>query len=76
MNIPRRLPARAAGTIIAAVLASAGCSWQGLNSLPLPGTAGGGSAVEHDAFISGVEAEALEVVGDGQTGLTGADDHN
>ena len=38
-----RLRAKAAGLAIAmAAAASSGCSWQGLNSLPLPGTAGGG----------------------------------
>lgn len=42
MSTRRHLPAWAAGLIITAVLASSGCSWQGLNSLPLPGTAGGG----------------------------------
>lgn len=37
---PRRL---AAGVVVAMVLAgSSGCGWHGLNSLPLPGTAGGG----------------------------------
>ena len=39
----KRLRAKAAGLAIAmAAAASSGCSWQGLNSLPLPGTAGGG----------------------------------
>jgi phospholipid/cholesterol/gamma-HCH transport system substrate-binding protein len=42
MSIPR-LRARAAGVAVAVALAaSSGCSWHGLNSLPLPGTAGGG----------------------------------
>jgi phospholipid/cholesterol/gamma-HCH transport system substrate-binding protein len=42
MRIPR-LRSNAAGMAIAvALLASSGCGWHGLNSLPLPGTAGGG----------------------------------
>jgi phospholipid/cholesterol/gamma-HCH transport system substrate-binding protein len=42
MRIPR-LCTNAAGMAIAvALLASSGCGWHGLNSLPLPGTAGGG----------------------------------
>lgn len=42
MRLPR-LRARAAGLAVAmAVAASSGCGWHGLNSLPLPGTAGGG----------------------------------
>ncbi len=39
----RRLRTQTAGVVIAiALAASSGCSWHGLNSLPLPGTAGGG----------------------------------
>jgi phospholipid/cholesterol/gamma-HCH transport system substrate-binding protein len=42
MRIPR-LRTNAAGMAVAvALLASSGCGWHGLNSLPLPGTAGGG----------------------------------
>lgn len=42
MSVPR-LRTTATGMVIAAALAaSSGCSWHGLNSLPLPGTAGGG----------------------------------
>lgn len=42
MSAPRRRTAAAAIAITAALTASSGCSWHGLNSLPLPGTAGGG----------------------------------
>ena len=39
----QRLSRTAAGVAIAvAVAGSSGCGWRGLNSLPLPGTAGGG----------------------------------
>ncbi|MCA2284490.1 mammalian cell entry protein, partial [Mycobacterium avium] len=37
----RRIPA-AVLTCILAATAVAGCGWRGLNSLPLPGTEGGG----------------------------------
>lgn len=38
-----RLMRRATGVVVVVALAaSSGCSWHGLNSLPLPGTAGGG----------------------------------
>jgi phospholipid/cholesterol/gamma-HCH transport system substrate-binding protein len=38
-----RLRTNAVGmAIVVALLASSGCGWRGLNSLPLPGTAGGG----------------------------------
>ena len=42
MSKPRRHTTAAAMVIVAALTASSGCSWHGLNSLPLPGTAGGG----------------------------------
>ena len=41
MSNPRR-QTTAAVMVVAALTASSGCSWHGLNSLPLPGTAGGG----------------------------------
>lgn len=41
MSNPRR-HTTAAVMVVAALTASSGCSWHGLNSLPLPGTAGGG----------------------------------
>jgi phospholipid/cholesterol/gamma-HCH transport system substrate-binding protein len=43
MRIPKLLGRAGAGVAIAVALAgSSGCGWHGLNSLPLPGTAGGG----------------------------------
>ena len=43
MRIPELLGRAGAGVAIAVALAgSSGCGWHGLNSLPLPGTAGGG----------------------------------
>jgi phospholipid/cholesterol/gamma-HCH transport system substrate-binding protein len=43
MRIPEPLGRAGAGVAIAVALAgSSGCGWHGLNSLPLPGTAGGG----------------------------------
>ncbi|MDT5399545.1 MAG: phospholipid/cholesterol/gamma-HCH transport system substrate-binding protein [Mycobacterium sp.] len=43
MRIPELLGRASAGVAIAVALAgSSGCGWHGLNSLPLPGTAGGG----------------------------------
>ena len=41
MSNPRR-HTTAAVMVVAALTASSGCDWHGLNSLPLPGTAGGG----------------------------------
>lgn len=46
MTVPRSRRIVAGCAIAIAVTGSSGCAWQGLNSLPLPGTAGGGS----DAF--------------------------
>ena len=40
MKVKRRVAAAAAVVLIAAL---SGCEWRGLNSLPLPGTAGGGA---------------------------------
>ncbi|KAA0080092.1 MCE family protein [Mycolicibacterium sp. P9-64] len=42
MSNPRRRMTAVAMVVAAALTASSGCSWHGLNSLPLPGTAGGG----------------------------------
>ena len=42
----------------------------------LPGATGAGAAVEHDLVDAAADAEALQVVRDGETGLTCADhDH-
>ena len=46
MTVPRSRRIVAGCAIAIAVTGSSGCAWQGLNSLPLPGTAGGGN----DAF--------------------------
>jgi phospholipid/cholesterol/gamma-HCH transport system substrate-binding protein len=46
MTVPRSRRIAAGCAIAIAVTGSSGCAWQGLNSLPLPGTAGGGN----DAF--------------------------
>ncbi|WP_301122717.1 MCE family protein [Mycolicibacterium fortuitum] len=43
MTLRRSLKVLASSAIAFAVAGSAGCAWQGLNSLPLPGTAGGGA---------------------------------
>ena len=42
----------------------------------LPGATRRRPAIEHDEVISGIEAEALEVVRDGETRLPSADHHN
>ena len=43
MTVPRSRRIVAGCAIAIAVTGSSGCAWQGLNSLPLPGTAGGGN---------------------------------
>lgn len=43
MTLRRSLKVLASSAIAFAVAGSAGCAWQGLNSLPLPGTAGRGA---------------------------------
>jgi phospholipid/cholesterol/gamma-HCH transport system substrate-binding protein len=43
MTVPRSRRIVAGCAIAIAVTGSSGCAWQGLNSLPLPGTAGGGA---------------------------------
>lgn len=43
MTVPRSRRVVAGCAIAIAMTGSSGCAWQGLNSLPLPGTAGGGT---------------------------------
>ena len=58
MTIPRLRPNAAGMAIAVALLASSGCGWHGLNSLPLPGTAGGGPGHRCGATPTGRKRES------------------